>query len=147
MKRPSNVTSTAAILGQILAILRDQENLTQAKVAEMMGICTASWSRVENGKADLGVGQLRAIAEILGTTPILILEAVVGVEHHVQASGLKLVAGHGSSGDILDRFRDQTGIYTGMVLPVFGTALCQVVFPAVIRSTVYLQGDRRRAAA
>lgn len=63
---PVSVTSSAAILGAVIARLRKKENLTQQELGERVGVGATTWSRIEQGSSQLSMDQLRAAANALG---------------------------------------------------------------------------------
>ena len=52
--------------GKLIRQAREQENLSQAKLAEKCGIRQSALSRLENGKGNPTIGLLEDIAQSLG---------------------------------------------------------------------------------
>lgn len=52
-------------IGDLVAAKRQQRNMTQAELARRVGVRQATISDVENGKADIRVGTLFAILNVL----------------------------------------------------------------------------------
>lgn len=66
-------TTYPAIIGGILARLRNERGLDQGKMAESVGVGQSTWSRVENGVSALTIEQLAAAAAVIGARPSEIL--------------------------------------------------------------------------
>jgi transcriptional regulator with XRE-family HTH domain len=77
-------TTYPAIVGQIMAMVREKAGLEQAEVARGVGISQSTWSRIERGESALTVEQLTKAADVLGSSAGEILrqadEAVAGLE-------------------------------------------------------------------
>lgn len=73
-----------AMLGQVLAWLREQQGWAQGEMARRVGVSHPVWSRIERGEAGLSSNRLRVAAGVLGTTPAqihaLAAQATTGVE-------------------------------------------------------------------
>ena len=69
------VTSYPALVGAVLAALRDGRGMTQAAVAAALGVAGSTWSRVEAGTTALAVDQLARVAAILDVAPASVLKA------------------------------------------------------------------------
>ena len=50
-------------IGNLIRLLRTADNLSQAELAELLGISRANLSQIENGHKDPGLPVLRKIAE------------------------------------------------------------------------------------
>ncbi len=87
-KEISNVTTTSAILGVVLAQLRNERHLTQEQIGKATGIGPTTWSRIEKGVSSLSMEQLRAAAKVLGVTPPFILERAEQLEQELRAKGI-----------------------------------------------------------
>lgn len=62
--------------GQIIKELREQRNMTQEKLAELMGYShKSSINKIELGKADLPQSKLVAFAKIFGVSPCVLVGA------------------------------------------------------------------------
>lgn len=66
-------TTYPAIIGGVLARLRNGRGLDQGKMAESVGVGQSTWSRVENGASALTIEQLATAAAVLGARPSEIL--------------------------------------------------------------------------
>ncbi|MBR8361361.1 helix-turn-helix domain-containing protein [Burkholderia vietnamiensis] len=118
------VTTSGAILGQVLVKLRTSIGLKQHELAEGVGVSASTWSRIEKGDSGLSIDQLRAAAKALGVSAALILQMVEEAEKEVKSRGIDVKATW-SVGPI-------SGVAAGMatgaalggvVLPVIGSAL------------------------
>ena len=62
-------TTYGAILGMVLENLREDAGVTQAQMAERVGIAASTWSRVENGRQTASIDQVALAAAELGVSP------------------------------------------------------------------------------
>lgn len=58
-----------ARVGARVRELRLQRGLTQEQLSDEAGLHRVSLNKLENGRADLGVSRVRALAEALGVAP------------------------------------------------------------------------------
>jgi transcriptional regulator with XRE-family HTH domain len=65
--------SYSAIVGGVIVELRGARGVTQAAVAEAVGVHSSVWSRAERGQSAITVEQLRRAAGVLGRSPSAIL--------------------------------------------------------------------------
>lgn len=86
----ATVTTSSAVLGQVLARLRQSKGIKQNDLAARLGLGTSTWSRVENGDAFLSVEQLMAAAKALDMTPASIMNLVEKVEKHLESNSIKI---------------------------------------------------------
>ncbi len=63
-------TSYAAILGQMIKRLREENAMDQKDVAEKIGVSTMTISRIENGDTVLDVPQMEKAANAFGMDPL-----------------------------------------------------------------------------
>jgi DNA-binding XRE family transcriptional regulator len=139
MQTPITGTSSAAILGQTLALLRKHKDLTQEDMAKAMNISISSWGRIEKGETDMSVIELSNAAEILGTTPNRILDAAKAGEKDARSKGLKVVAGAGAGTALAGLLAGgggtaggvALGVVAGSVIPVVGTLLGGLIGAAI----------------
>ena len=61
---------------------RLEANLTQAKLANMAGMSTKTYQRIEQGISDMRFSQYRAILRALRTTELDVILDVIGHESH-----------------------------------------------------------------
>lgn len=70
---PPLVVSLPGVVGAVLLATRKERSLSQAQLAEAVGLNVSTWSRVENGESALTIEQLAAAAAALETSPSAIL--------------------------------------------------------------------------
>ena len=63
------VATYAGVLGAVLARQRSARGMTQAQLAEAVGLSQSAWSRVENGSSAATADQLALAAGVLGVSP------------------------------------------------------------------------------
>ncbi|MDE2188084.1 MAG: helix-turn-helix transcriptional regulator [Betaproteobacteria bacterium] len=133
----SVVTTSAAILGAVLARLRKEKNLTQDELGKAAGVGATTWSRIEQGSSQLSTEQLRAAAKALGVSSAFVLGKAEELEEEFKAKGIvvgdvppKDWAG-ASSGGMLDALRPYlgaVGIIAGpLLIPLAGAALAGLI--------------------
>ncbi len=54
--------------------IRELKNLSQSYVADMLGISTRTYSKIETGETQLTLSRLKEICEVLGTSPEEVFE-------------------------------------------------------------------------
>jgi|SRR5277367_2950487 len=67
-------TTYPAIVGGVLAKIRNDRNLRQDELAQSVGVTQATWSRIERGHSSITVEHLRKAADKLGASPGEILK-------------------------------------------------------------------------
>jgi transcriptional regulator with XRE-family HTH domain len=133
MSEISSVTTSAAILGAVLARLRKDKNLTQEELGKAAGVGATTWSRIEQGSSQLSTEQLRAAAKALGVTAAFVLGKAEELEEEFKAKGIvvgdvppKDWAGV-NSGGVLDALRPYWGVLGSvagpLLIPLAGAAL------------------------
>lgn len=83
-------TTYPAIVGQVLAKLRDEAGLTQAEFAAKMDLSPATWSKIESGTSGLSLEQLTRASEVLGRSPDEILAIAQRAADHVKKQGVNV---------------------------------------------------------
>lgn len=133
----SVVTTSAAILGAVLARLRKEKNLTQEELGKAAGVGATTWSRIEQGSSQLSTEQLRAAAKALAVTAAFILRKAEELEEEFKVKGIvvgdvppKDWAG-ASSGGVLDALRPYLGaigaVAGPLLIPLAGAALTGLI--------------------
>lgn len=84
------VTTSDAVLGQVLAKLRADKGLKQSDVANALGIGASTLSRIEKGESGLSTAQLRLAAKALSVTPQQILDMAEAAEKVVESQGIRI---------------------------------------------------------
>lgn len=57
------------MLGHVVRIRREASGLSQAEMAERMGMSQATWSRLETGTTSMKLGIARRAARVFGLQP------------------------------------------------------------------------------
>lgn len=133
----SVVTTSAAILGAVLARLRKEKNLTQDELGRAAGVGATTWSRIEQGSSQLSTEQLRAAAKALGVSAAFVMNKADELEEELKAQGIvvgdvppKAWAG-ASSGGVLDTLRPYLAVIgaaaTPLLIPLAGAALAGLI--------------------
>jgi transcriptional regulator with XRE-family HTH domain len=92
-------TSTyPAVVGAVLAKLREQKGLQQSQVAAAIQVSQSTWSRIERGDAVLTLEQLAAAARVLQTTPQAILGHADRAVEHMKQRGIHVRPQRASEG-------------------------------------------------
>ncbi|MCR4378058.1 MAG: helix-turn-helix domain-containing protein [Rhodospirillales bacterium] len=136
METPTLVTTTGAVLGQTLVVLRKAKNLRQSDLAAAVGVSPSNWSRIEKGEATLSVDQLRIAADFLDTTSEAILGAAREGEIGAVRKGLKVVVGAVGGGALAGSIISGAsgaafGVVAGSAIPVIGTVLGGLIGSAI----------------
>ncbi len=58
-------TTSSAVVGRVIAELRDLRNLKQGELANAVGVTQSTWSKIENGRSSITVDQLLRAATAL----------------------------------------------------------------------------------
>ena len=85
-------TTYGAIVGSIIRSHREKNRINQGAMAESMGVTQATWSKIENGKSNIGLTQIVRAASILGTTPGQLLSDADVVRARIVDEGLTVSA-------------------------------------------------------
>lgn len=81
-------TTYPAIVGGILAQLRNQQGFHQGQLAEAMGVTQSTLSRIENGQSSLSIERLRLAAHSLNQAPSTILQYADNTESEMNFRGV-----------------------------------------------------------
>ncbi len=131
-QNPRMATTSNAVLGHLLALVRRRRHLTQAQVAGALGLAGSTWSRVEKGETPITVEQLRVVADKLDVDATTLLGLAEQAEEALRGSGFLVGSHHGwkaGSGLAGLSFAGVTASSMGAfgllggVLPLVGTAL------------------------
>jgi transcriptional regulator with XRE-family HTH domain len=85
-------TTYPAIVGGVLAQIRNQQGLHQDELAQALGITQSTLSRIEKGQSSMSVEHLRLAAQRLGTTPSAILDHADQAERRMHNQGIAVTA-------------------------------------------------------
>lgn len=113
-------TTYPAIVGGVLAQIRNKNGLRQEELAQALRITQATLSRIEKGQSSVTVEHLRLAAERLGITPALILNYADQTEINMQAQGI-----------IVTPTRDDDGLNKTLVI-IGAAALVAIIAAAII---------------
>lgn len=158
-KATVGITTSWAVLGQVLTYLRREKKIKQNELAGRLCVSPSSWSRVEKGEIALSIDQLRAVSKELGIEPEDVLSLAKKVEEHLKSNRIdvrtelsttKLIekinsfsSGNGKNkdgGDSGNTFSsglppsDAVFTQTGLsipIIPIVGAALGSIVVGAV----------------
>lgn len=89
IKEASSVRTTfPEVLGKGITHWRKKQNLKQADVAEAVGVSQSAYSRIEKGKSNLSVIQLRRIGHCLDMSAAEMLSEVEAAISRLRAKGI-----------------------------------------------------------
>lgn len=80
-----------ALVGRALAEIRDAKRITQASVAEALGLSQSAYSRLEAGNSILNISQLRRAAVHIGAAQEDVLALAHQYEEQLRRQGVKIV--------------------------------------------------------
>jgi transcriptional regulator with XRE-family HTH domain len=83
-------TTYPAVLGRILARIRERQGLDQTKIAQSLGVSQPTWSRFERGETPMTVSMLSRAAQALGTSPSAILAEVDEANRGLAGMGVRV---------------------------------------------------------
>jgi transcriptional regulator with XRE-family HTH domain len=112
-------TTYPAIVGGVLAKIRNDRNLRQDELAQSVGITQATWSRIECGHCSITVEHLRKAADKLGASPGEILKYADRAESDFRKKGGYVSASH----DSLNNNQKVVLIAAGALLIVIAAAI------------------------
>jgi len=110
-----------ALVGSVLAQIRNQQGMHQGELAAAVGVTQATWSRIENGHTSVTVEHLRLAAHKLGRLPGEILSLADQTETMMQISGVEVVP-----------TRDYTNLQSALIL-IGAVALTAFVTAAIVK--------------
>lgn len=80
-------TTYPALVGGVLARLRENAGLRQAELAARVGVTQATWSRIENGSSALTIEQLGSAASVLQVPAHYVLQLADDAASQLRAQG------------------------------------------------------------
>ncbi len=83
-------TTYSAVVGQVLAVERENAGFNQGVFAGQMGISQATWSRIEKGNSGLSIEQLAHAARLLKRSPSEILQLADDVVQDLREKNMKV---------------------------------------------------------
>jgi transcriptional regulator with XRE-family HTH domain len=149
-ERVINVTNDQAVMGAVIAQIRENYGMQKQELAEKLKLSSSAWSRVEKGETTLTAFQLRCITEIFGVSSDQIFKLVKEAEDGLQAkgvvvessdnfnpkvgwrenaglSGVAAVAASGAGLSSMAAVASSVGAVAGATVPVFGALLGSLV--------------------
>jgi transcriptional regulator with XRE-family HTH domain len=95
-KPPQPAATFPWILGDVLAKIRNQQNLRQDELAHAVGVTQTTWSRIENGLSALTVEHLKLASNKLGYPSSQVLQIAEQTEFDLQFKGVEVVPTRGA---------------------------------------------------
>lgn len=89
--RPEGALAYPAVVGQILASIREQRGEKQGDVAARVGLSQSAYSRLEKGDSVMNLAQLHKVSAELGLTPGAVLQRADGIEKQLKAQGVHVL--------------------------------------------------------
>jgi transcriptional regulator with XRE-family HTH domain len=89
--RPEGALAYPAVVGQILASIREQRGLKQGDFAARVGLSQSAYSRLEKGDSVMNLAQLHKACAELGETPSAVLHRADTIEKQLKAQGVKVL--------------------------------------------------------
>jgi transcriptional regulator with XRE-family HTH domain len=122
-----NETTYRAVLGSLLASLREERRLTQDAVAKMVGVSAPTWSRIEKGDNPLTTEQLRraAIGMEMTASAILALEEATVAE--LAGRGIDVREDLSRDEAEPSSFANVGNMVAAFAIPVLGSVLSNLV--------------------
>lgn len=80
-------TSVMTIIGLTLKELRLNKKITQSSIAKHIGITSAGWGKLENGKASLSVENMMLVCSFLEISPTELLSSIEEQVNKLEESG------------------------------------------------------------
>lgn len=101
---PQQQTTYSTLIGWVLAQERGRARLTQAQLAQKMGLPQSSWSRFESGQGVLSIDQLDQAARHLGSTGKAVLEKAEHLRTALANQGVRVEPGSRQPGSDTEKF-------------------------------------------
>lgn len=113
----------AALVGAVITQLRGDLKISQAELANTVGISQPAWSRIEKGESALTIDQLARAAKKLGAQPSEILNTAEKTIAEMKQQGLEV------SYEKPRRSTEKENSNTGLLL-LGGAALAALIYAA-----------------
>jgi transcriptional regulator with XRE-family HTH domain len=88
---PQAVVTYPALVGQVVAHLREGKGIKQGDAATAIGLSQSAYSRLEKGESVMSISQLRKVANFLGMQPSELLFTVDSYEAEIRAQGAEVI--------------------------------------------------------
>lgn len=89
--RPEGALAYPAVVGQILASIREQRGEKQGDIAARVGLSQSAYSRLEKGDSVMNLAQLHKVAAELQTTPSAVLQRADAIQMQLKAQGVEVL--------------------------------------------------------
>ena len=94
-------TTYNAVLGRLLVRYRNELNLDQKQMANILGMSQSGWSRIETGESSVTVTQLGLIAQLLKRPPQDILAEVEKARMGLEDIGVEVIMDKPNNSDVI----------------------------------------------
>jgi transcriptional regulator with XRE-family HTH domain len=149
MEKPMTPTPVVAVVtypaltGAVLVAKRKEMGLSQAEVAERVGLTVSTWSRIENGESALTIEQLAMAAQALGVVPSAILRSTEDKVAELSTRGIATSASRA----------DMAAMVEAGAIPLVGASLVRMLGPvswlaagAVVGYSLYSRLTKKKEA-
>lgn len=89
--RPEGALAYPAVVGQILASIREHRGEKQGDIAARVGLSQSAYSRLEKGDSVMNLAQLHKVCAELGEKPSVVLERADTIEKQLKAKGVQVL--------------------------------------------------------
>lgn len=89
--RPEGALAYPAVVGQILASIREGRGQKQGDVAARVGLSQSAYSRLEKGDSVMNLAQLHKVCAELGESPSAVLHRADNIEKQLKAQGVQVL--------------------------------------------------------
>lgn len=90
--RPTGALAYPAVVGQVLASIREQRGEKQGDIAARVGLSQSAYSRLEKGDSVMNLAQLHKVCAELGEVPNVVLRRADTVEKQLKAQGVQVLS-------------------------------------------------------
>jgi transcriptional regulator with XRE-family HTH domain len=88
--RPEGALAYPAVVGRVLARIREQRGEKQGDIAAKVGLSQSAYSRLEKGDSVMNLAQLHSVCAVLGQTPGAVLQQADALEQQLKAQGVQV---------------------------------------------------------
>lgn len=89
--RPEGALAYPAVVGQVLARLREERGLKQGDMATRVGLSQSAYSRLEKGDSVMNLAQLHKVCVELGVAPSEVTKRADFYEMQLKAQGVQVL--------------------------------------------------------
>lgn len=90
--RPKGALAYPAVVGQVLASMREQRREKQGDIAARVGLSQSAYSRLEKGDSVMNLAQLHKVCAELGELPSAVLQRADNIEKQLKAQGVQVLS-------------------------------------------------------